>query len=200
MKIAALLLLCLGTSLYSADDPQKVQSGKPPIKVLADGFPAGHDAPEGAAVDLARAFIQRDFALFQSSCIKPFGGGESRADYEKFIEEVKQGMKAEAAKTEPSPGGPKSIAQVYAARHLSMNGPASAGYAMFNFHDIMFVDVVAMLHNGKETLIRTMVIKTAKGQWFAHPAPHTAALLSMGLNDESPSEKLFHEAYTIEKP
>lgn len=199
MKISALLLLFLGTSLFAAD-PEKVDSGKPPLKVLADGFPAGHDSPEGVAGDLARAFIHRDFALFQSSSIKPFGGGESKAEYEKFMEDVKAGMRAEAAKPEPSPGGPKSISKVYAARHLSMNGPASAGYAMFNFHDIMFVDVVATLHNGKETLIRTMVIKSAQGQWFAHPAPHTVALLSMGLNDEKPSESLFSEAYKIEKP
>jgi hypothetical protein len=199
MKLFALSLLLLGAAAFAADPP-KATAEKPAIKVMADGFPSGHDSPEGVASDLARAFIKRDYSLFESSCIKPFGEGESRKDYEKFIAGVKDGMKAEAERKEPSPGGPKAIAKIYAARHLSMNGPASAGYAMFDFHDIMFVDVVATLHNGKETLIRTMVIKTAKGQWFAHPAPHTAQLLSMGLNDEKPSEKLFGDVYKVEKP
>jgi hypothetical protein len=199
MKLFALLLMTLGTTAFAADPP-KATTEKPSIKVLADGFPAGHDSPEGVATDLARAFIKRDFALFESSAIKPFGGGESRKNYEKFIAGVKEGIKAETERKEPSPGGPKSIAKVYAARHLSLNGPASAGYAMFDFHDIMFVDVVAILQNGKETLIRTMVVKTAKGQWFAHPAPHTAKLLSVGLNDEKPSETLFGDAYKVEKP
>jgi hypothetical protein len=199
MKLFALLFMILGTTAFAADPP-KDPAEKPTIKVLADGFPAGHDSPEGVAADLARAFIKRDFALFESSAIKPFGGGDSRKNYEKFIASVKDGMKAEAERKEPSPGGPKSIAKIYAARHLSLNGPASAGYAMFDFHDIMFVDVVASLHNGKETLIRTMVVKTAKGQWFAHPAPHTSELLSVGLNDEKPSEKLFGDTYKVEKP
>lgn len=199
MKPIVSLILLLSTSV-SADEPPKGDAAKPTIKVLEDGFPSGHDTPEGAAADMARAFIKRDYALFESTCVKPFGGGESRKEYEKFLEGVKAGMKAEAEKKVPSPGGPKEISKIYAARFLSLNGPASAGYALFDIQEIMFVDVVATLHNGKQTLIRTMVIKTPKGRWVTHPAPHIDSILSTGLNEEKPSVKSFSEAYKVEKP
>jgi hypothetical protein len=175
-------------------------NAKPKIKVAADGFPAGHDTPEGVACDLARAFIKRDTSLFINKCIKLYAEGKGPGDYAKFLQSTVDSMKEEAAKKEPSPGGPKSIGKVFAARHLSKNGPASYGYAAFGFQDIMFVDVGAFLYNGERSLNRTLVIKDRDGKWYAHPLPTAGSgLLAVGLNDEGPSEKDFTEVYEVPK-
>lgn len=169
---------------------------KPKINVAADGFPSGHDTPEGAACDLARAFINRDATLFTNTCIRPYGPD----NYLEFLTNTAAGMKAEAAKQEPSPGGPKSIDKVFAARHLSKNGPASYGHETFDFQDVMFVDVGVFLHNGERSLNRTLVIKDRDGKWYAHPLPTAGSgMLGDGLNDESASDKDFSEAYEIQK-
>jgi hypothetical protein len=132
---------------------------KPKLKVAADGLPSGHDTPEGAACDLARAFINRDAALFSNTCVRLYGGDKGPEDYAAFLKSTVEGFKQEAARKDPSPSGPKSIGKVFAARHLTRNGPASYGYAAFKFQDIMFVDVGCLLHNGERCLNRTMVIK-----------------------------------------
>jgi hypothetical protein len=176
------------------------EDAKPKIKVAADGFPAGHDTPEGVACDLARAFIKRDTTLFTNTCIKLYAGGKGPEDYAKFLQSTVESMKKEAAKKEPSPRGPKSIGKVFAARHLSKSGPASYGYASFDFQDIMFVDVGVFLHDGKQSLNRTLVIKERDGKWYAHPLPTAGSgLLGDGLNDESASEKDFSGAYEVQK-
>jgi hypothetical protein len=174
-------------------------TAKPKIKVAADGFPIGHDTPEGAACDLAKAFIKRDPTLFTNTCIKLYVSGKGPEGYAAFLKNTVESMKNEAAKKEPSPGGPKSIGKVFAARHLSQNGPASYGYASFNFQDIMFVDVGVHLQNGKGALNRTMVIKDKDGKWYVHPMPTVSPLLSAGLNDEAASSQDFSEAYEVEK-
>jgi hypothetical protein len=172
---------------------------KPKVKVAADGFPSGHDTPEGAACDLARSFIKRDVALFTNTCIRLYGGGTKPVEYAAFLTNTVAGMKAEAAKAQPSPGGPKSIEKVFAARRLSKDGPASYGYASFDFQDLMFVDVGVLLQNGGRALNRTLVIKDRDGKWFVHPLPSVSPLLSAGLNDEAASQQDFSEAYEIEK-
>jgi hypothetical protein len=96
-------------------------------------------------------------------------------------------IKAEAAKKEPSPQGPRSIEKVFAARHLSKSGPASYGNAAFGFEDIMFVDIGLYLHNGEGAMNRTLVIKDRDGKWYVHPAPSASPLLSEGLNEEKAS-------------
>ncbi len=175
-------------------------STKPKLRVADDGFPAGHETPEGVACDLARAFIERDAMLFKNTCIKLYAGGDGPEDYAKFLQDTVENIKQEAAKAEPSPGGPKSIGKVFAARHLTKNGPASYGYATFGFQDIMFVDVGAFLHNGKRSLNRTLVIKDRDGKWYAHPLPGAGSgLLGDGLNDEDASERDFAEAYDVDK-
>jgi hypothetical protein len=183
----AFLMACC---VFAADD------AKTKIKVAADGFPSGHDTPEGVACDLARAFIKRDTTLFTNTCLKLYGP----ADYVRFVTNTVAGMKAEDAKKEPSPGGPKSIGKVFVARHLRENGPASYGYATFSFQDVMFVDVGVLLHNGERSLNRTLVIKDRDGKWYAHPLPTAGSgLLGAGLNDETASEKDFSEAYEVQK-
>ena len=175
-------------------------AAKPKIKVADDGFPTGHGTPEGVACDLARAFIKRDTSLVTNTCIKLYAGGKGPEDYAKFLQSTVESIKKEAARKEPSPGGPKSIGKVFAARHLSRNGPASYGYATFDFRDVMFVDVGVLRHNGERSLNRTLVIKDRDGKWYAHPLPSAGSgLLGAGLNDESASEKDFSDAYEIQK-
>ncbi len=180
-------------------EQKKAAEKKPAMKVEKDGFPSGHETPEGAACDLARAFINRDANLFKQTCIAPFGGGENRKSYEEFLQTTEAAIKAEALKKEPSPGGPKSIGKVFQSRHLSKTGPASAAFAMYNFQDVMFVDVRCLLQNGDAALNRTFVIKDDNGKWWVHPAPDTAPLISAGLNDEVKSEHDFSEAYDVQK-
>jgi len=199
MKLLPIAILSLLFPPLAIAEEQPKDEKKSAMVVSADGFPSGNATPEGAACDLARAFIKTDAELFKKSCIEPFGGGENRKAYEEFLKNVAASMEVEAKKDAPSPGGPKTLAKLFAARHLSKNGPASAGYAMHDFQDIMFVDVGVELVSGKKSLNRTLVIKKKDGKWYAHPAPHTASLLSVGLNDEDPSTTDFKEAYTIEK-
>ncbi len=179
-------------------EPEVAPADRPDLTVEADGFPGGNETPEGSATDLARAFISRDMQLFQSIRLEPFGGEGNRTAYNDFLDNVTTAMQEEAEKPIPSAGGPKLIDSVFAARHPSIDGPASTGYALYNFHDVMFVDVQVELHNGEKVLNRTLVVQLDDKTWRVHPAPHTAELLSEGLNDETESTRPFSEAYHIE--
>ena len=175
------------------------QSAKPKLRVASDGLPSGHDTPEGAACDLARAFIAHDDELFASTSIRLYGGGVGREAYSKFLQQTVESIKAEAAEKQPSPQGPKSIGKVFAARHLSKSGPVSYGNAAFGFEDIMFVDVGVYLQNGERAMNRTMVIKDKDGKWYVHPAPYVSPLLSEGLNDEGNSVLDITDVYQLER-
>ncbi len=173
---------------------------KPKIKVAADGYPSGHDTPEGVACDLARAFIKHDAALFTNACIRPFGASETfGTNYQTFLKSVIQSMKEEAAKKEPSPGAPKAITKVFAARHLSTRGPDSLAYAVFDFRGVMFVDLKTIRVNGDHAPYRLFVIKKNDDKWYVYPTPKSDSLLSAGLNSETESTEDFSEAYEVQK-
>jgi hypothetical protein len=180
---AFLLLVLVGTS-----------SGKPKLKVAADGFPVGQATPEGAASDLARAFMTRNAGAFRKVCIRPYGG-QGRSEYTDYLDGVFAHLRQ--ATGSPTPDDPKKIVTVFAARHLSKNGPASYGYASFDFQDVMFVDVEVMLQNGNKHLRRTLVIKDRDGKWYVHPVPDVTPLLSYGLYDESASVQPLTDAYDV---
>jgi hypothetical protein len=194
-SLIALVICIIPTLLYSA--PRK-QAAKPKLEVAADGLPSGHNTPEGAACDLARAFINRDAKLFSSTSIRLYAQRNGPEEYARFLRETVQSIKAEATKKEPSPGGPKNIGKVFAARHLSKSGPVSYGYAGFGFQDIMFVDVGVYLHNGERSINRTLVIKDRDGKWYVHPDPSASPLLSDGLNDEKASVQDLTDVYQLE--
>ncbi len=189
-----LAALAAASALSRAEDDEK-----PVLEVEADGFPSGRETPEGAAADLARAAIRNDAELYRRASIAPFGDGESRAAYVKFLEAEVAGLKARAAAPEPAPANPVAIKTLFAARRLTFGGPVSAGYAMHGFHDIIFVDLELTLGNGDTAPVRNLMIKDADNRWFVHPAPHLHPILSTGLSDETASEKPFGEAYTVEK-
>jgi hypothetical protein len=173
------------------------QTTKPKLMVAADGLPSGHGTPEGAACDVVRSLINRDEKLFSSTCVRLYAGGTGPAAYSQFLRETAQNIKQEAAKKAPSPGGPRSIGKVFAARHLSKNSPASYGYAGFGFQDVMFVDVGVFLYSGERSMMRTLVIKDRDGKWYVHPDPSASPLLSDGLDEEKPSVVDFSAAYEL---
>lgn len=193
MAFACILFLAAGCSRSPAT------LTKPKLKVGTDGFPSGHSTPEGAACDLARAFISHDGALFTNTCIRVYAGGKSGTDYAAFLKSTAATMRADAAKKQQPPGSPKAIGKVFAARHLTANVPVSYGHATFGFEDIMFVDVGIFLNDGKHALARTLVIKDRDGNWYADPAPNISPSLCLGLDRESPSKQDFSEWYDVQK-
>lgn len=174
--------------------PQSAMAApKSKMAIAADGFPTGQETPEGAAAALARAFIEKDPAAFKRVSIRVYNQAQAGTEYEAFLSGVVADMASEKNRATPSPGSPKAIGKVFAARHLSSSGPASYGYASFGFQDVAFVDVGVLLHNGQRALNRTLVIKDRDGIWYAHPAPFVSPLLSKGLNSEPPSKSDFSE-------
>lgn len=196
IKVLAIVICFTAIPLLS---PAASVAAKPELKVAPDGFPSGHDTPEGAACDLARAFIRRDVALFTNTCVRVYSTGTSGSNYTAFLRGTIATMRAEAARKAPSPDGPKTIGKVFAAQHLSKSGPVSYGQATFKFQDIMFVDVGVYLYNGSHALVRTLLIKDYNGKWYVHPDPDVSPLLSAGLNNEPKSTRDFSDAYRAQK-
>ena len=168
---------------------------KPKIQIADDGFPTQQNTPEGTASDLARSFIKHDPKSFRALCIRPFGTNQSQSDYVQYLTGVAEHMAQE--KEFPAQGSPQKIEQVYAARHLTKNGPASWAYAAFDFQDLMFVDVKVKLINGQPLLRRTMVILDHDGKWYALPVIDISPMMSEGLHEEAPSSLPFTAAYEI---
>lgn len=193
--LMAALVICTILPLLSGASVK--QTAKPKLRVAADGLPSGHDTPEGVACDLARSFISRDEKLFSSTSIRLYGGGTGREAYANFLQSTVESIKAEAAKKEPSPQGPKSIGKVFAARHLSKSGPVSYGYAAFGFEGIMFVDIGVYLNNGERAINRTLVIKDRDGKWYVHPDPSASPSLCDGLNEEKASVEDLTDVYEL---
>ena len=185
LTLIALLLPCLFATA----------AAKPKVKVASDGFPTGQSTPEGAASDLARAFIARDAGRFRSVCVRPWAAGRARNDYSAYLDGVVKHLRAKDA---PPSDDPVRIVKVFAARHLSRNGPASWGYAVSDFQDVMFVDVGVVLNSGSGLVRRTMVILDHDGKWYTQPVPDVDPLLSYGIYDEKPSVQLFSDVYEIE--
>jgi len=168
---------------------------KPKIQLAEDGFPTQQNTPEGTASDLARSFIKHDPKWFRALCIRPFGADQSQMDYVQYLGGIAEHMVQE--KEFPAQDSLQKIVQVYAARHLTKNGPASWAYAAFDFQDLMFVDVKVKLINGQTLLRRTMVILDHDGKWYALPVIDISPMMSDGLHNEAPSRQPFTAAYDI---
>ncbi|MFT3687249.1 MAG: hypothetical protein QM783_20390 [Phycisphaerales bacterium] len=153
----------------------------------SDGFPSGLSTAEGAACDLARAFIKADSAMFRRTCM-PDNFIKSD-DYKAFLDELAAVMDDIKAGKAANTGGPTEIKKLYKARSLSKNGPASAGYALFDFQAVQFVDVETELTDGSMYTNRTLVFQLGDKTWRVMPRPDLVPLLSMGLNGESDSKE-----------
>jgi hypothetical protein len=158
-----------------------------------NAFPTGLDTPEGAACDLARAFIECDVDWFLEVCVLPLGSGQTGEEYQDFLDQVAGGFEGEREQSTPSPYGPKRLIRTYKARALSLSGPASYGDVVMNLNDIKFVDVITELHSGETFKARTLVLQDRNGAWRVLPCPDVYPLLSAGLNDEANSTEVLFE-------
>jgi hypothetical protein len=178
MKNLYLVLLAVGF-LFTA------QALPVPEAAATDRFPSGAETPEGAGCDLVRAFRRSDVDLLKTTCIKRYPPAQEKFD--QFLAMIIRGTEDDKKRSVPHPKNPAKIVKVFAARHLSKNGPASYGYSVLSLQDVMFVDVLARLQDGSSFVNRTLVVKTQKGLWRVHPCPTVDSLLSAGLNDEPAS-------------
>ncbi|MBL4591152.1 MAG: hypothetical protein JKY96_04255, partial [Phycisphaerales bacterium] len=90
-------------------------------------------------------------------------------------------------------GGPKEITNVFKARNLTANGPASYGFASMGLLDVQFVDVVVVMWDGTKFTNRTLVLQASDKNWYAMPRPDLFPLLSIGLNSETDSVTAWDE-------
>jgi hypothetical protein len=90
-RIVTLIVLLVASLVGSS-------AAKPRLRVAADGFPTGRATPEGAASDLARAFMAQDAIGFRNICIRPYGGGQARAEYTQYLNGVSDHLKQNEAK------------------------------------------------------------------------------------------------------
>jgi len=72
MKLSLFLIISLLFLPAVIAEEKPKDEKKPTMVVVADGYPTGNATPEGAACDLARAFIEADAKLFRKTCIAPF--------------------------------------------------------------------------------------------------------------------------------
>lgn len=155
-----------------------------------DPFPTGQDKAEAVAADYARAFAKGDADLLKRVVVRNFMSGRPGEEYARFQRELADHV-GNKTMSKSDPNNPEKIVKVYAARHLTKQGPASTGYALSGFQDVVFVDVVVRLRSGSEFTQRTLVIKDRDGKWYVDPRPDLSPLLSGGLDEESPSKRVF---------
>lgn len=192
--VAAGFSLMVGSALLAQDAPKKdapveqapEEKGAEPA-IAKDGYPTGNTAAVGVACDMARAFIEADAEVFRKACLDPKDARGASEEYQKFLDMVAKSMARVKERGLEAAGGPKNIAKLYKARHMTMSGPASAGYAIFEFNDVQFVDVLSELHSGGSHLNRTLVVQLEDDTWRAIPNPSLFEMLSVGLNDEADS-------------
>ena len=156
------------------------------------------DTSEGAA-DLERACINHDSNLFANVCIGLYVKHTGLALYDKFTRETIARLDRESSLKTTGPKNAKAIAMVFASLHFSGDGPASYGYAAFDFRDVLFVDVQVILNNGERSTHRTLVIKTLDDKWHARPAPKISPLLCFRLDEQKPSTIDFPSVYEVSR-
>ncbi|WP_345322174.1 hypothetical protein [Novipirellula rosea] len=140
-----------------------------------NGFPTGNSTPEGAATDLVRAFIDRDFDRFNAARTK--NSCEGRNDphnyYAAFLQHTTLiGDTGQTAQPD-SLNEPDRISRVYKARYLPHDelelDIRTHWIAIYGRSDRSLVDVAVSNEAGDEFLHRTIVYKaTTNGKWYAH--------------------------------
>lgn len=169
----SLVVLFLSTSLQAAE------------------LPTGQKTPEGVACDAVMAYINRDSKAWLATLVRPIYGEEGNKQYAEFKQQMVDATdKAKEDKTFQPP----RIVKCYEARPFSLNGPASAAYAIGQFTENMFVDVMVETASGKLQRMRYHVLQDKDEKWYFEPRPDLCPLYSMGLNKESDSTEVVYEA------
>ncbi|MEM9644542.1 MAG: hypothetical protein AAF989_06080 [Planctomycetota bacterium] len=139
-----------------------------------DSIPSSHGSPEGAAVDLVRAFMTRDFHAFDEARTKSFC--EGRTDpfnfYVRFRNNTTFFSMGESLKETDFPSRLLKICRVYSAQPLKTKEQLSvaSAFPVSGYIDPTLVDVVVEDRLGNELLHRTIVVKSkSSGLWYARP-------------------------------
>jgi len=172
------------------DEPAASADAAPsPIKLDASGIPTGHDSPEGIACDAVTTFIRGDGAAWEATLVRPIYGPKGDVEYAEFKRSMKE--IAERSKTDGQYAHARLVA-CSKATPLSMNGPHSAAYALYEMTGNSFVDVVIEEQPGELRGMRYHVLQDKDGRWYFEPRPDLCSLLSAGLNDEpDPTEWVY---------
>ncbi len=152
--------------------------------------PTGHETPEGIACDAVQAYADCDSKAWLKTLIRPIYGDDSNKEYELF--KKKMATFTDANKDKEDFVAPK-IVKVFKARNFTKNGPGSLAYAMFEMTGNKFVDIVIDTGGGNLQNIRYHILLDTDKKWYFEPRPDLAQLLSMGLNNETPSEEVLWE-------
>jgi len=153
--------------------------------------PTGQQTPEGVACDAVAAYIDRDSKAWLATLVRPIYGPEGDKQYAEFKKEMAE--KADKAKEDKDYKAPR-IVKCYKARGFTMEGPASAAFALGSFIEDMFVDVIMETPEGKIQRLRYHVLQDKDKKWYFEPRPDLCPLYSMGLNTESESKEVLYEA------
>jgi|GEM_PF-1602736 len=143
-----------------------------------DGFPTGQATPEGAACDLVRAYIDRNFELFNSA--RHARVCENRNDphryYALFLKHASFSHRSKSFNAETLPNSLVRLSKVYSARSAAPEDAETRrhwkmGLTLNFIEDEVFVDVVAVDSEGRDYLHRTIVHKHKykNGNWLARP-------------------------------
>lgn len=201
MPIVLLLLMPISVTMSCelAFAGPSTAASTAPSESLPDGFPAGHSTPEGVACDFARVFISCNASQLTSVCPQLYNPNTPIGkEYDKYRSGFATELLKDAAKSPKASDMPVKIVKCFAARSLSKNGPGSYGYAVLGLAEVMFVDVGVQLADGRVFEKRTLVVKSAKGNWYVHLFPNVDPMLSDGLWKESPSTKLFEKSTSVQ--
>jgi hypothetical protein len=157
---------------------------------LAGELPTGSKTPEGIACDALTAYIKADSQAWLATLVKPIYGAEGNKQFAEFKKEM--AAAADKMKDDKTYKPPR-ITKCFKARTFSKNGPGSAAYAFFNFHENKFVDLVIETAPGESQGLRYHVLRDEGGKWYFEPRPDLCPLLSTGLNEEPESTEVLFE-------
>jgi len=153
--------------------------------------PAGSATPEGAAMNLIRAYIRRDYRLFNQTRDVPMceGYNDPANRYVEFLRFTSFSSGSKAYNLETMPCELTEISKVYAARSFApVNEEEKSTWAItLQLHlltDQRFVDVIATGSDGREYLHRTVVEQHNGGYWTAQLPIHPDDEDSVRKRDE----------------
>lgn len=167
------------------------------VSVTAADRPTGQGTPEGVACDAVQAYVESDSEAWLATLVRPIYGMDGDVTYADFKQQMTAQMDANAQAADfPE----MRIVRVYRSRELSMKGPASMAFALFEFTGNRFVDIELDVGGGRIQSVRYHVLGDADGRWSYEPRPDLASVMAMGMNQESASVEVLWEAAEAEPP
>ncbi|MCG6156368.1 hypothetical protein L1A08_11175 [Rubinisphaera sp. ICM_H10] len=169
----------------------------------SDGLPTGADSPEGAACDMIRALVQRDFEMFSESRPEGGGGGDTSNDivnhYVSFVRDTTFRYDGSVVTAHELLQHTRvTIQQVSSAVKIDSDLIRPYWNKAFGAHkQHSYVDVTVSDQDGTEFTTRMIVVRTRKQNlWKAYPIIRAIAPLYQKL------DKLVtaHDRHTESRP